>query len=63
MFYVGLDFSAIAVVERPDRVVQGFDYVNWMRRQYTERGGLMVRYLERIQLGTPYTEVVKRVGR
>jgi len=51
------------VVERPDRVVQGFDYVNWMRRQYTERGGLVVRYLERIQLGTPYTEVVKRVGR
>jgi len=66
MFYVGLDlgkrldYSAIGVVERPEPEVR-FDYVYWMHRQYRERDGLVVRFLERIQLGTPYTEVVSRV--
>ena len=66
MFYVGLDlgkrldFSAIAVVEKKEQTISRFDYVEWMRRQYMERGGLVVRHLERIRLGTPYTEVAKR---
>ena len=66
MYYVGLDlgkrldYSAIAVVERKEQEPL-FDYLAWMQRQYAEREGLAVRYLERIQLGTPYTQVVERV--
>ena len=70
MFYVGLDlgkrldFSALAVVEKaePEPGIPGsrFDHVNWMYRQPK---GLLVRHLERIHLGTPYTQVVTRIGK
>src|SRR6266568_3031382 len=65
MFYIGLDLgkrldcSALAVLERPE-TARGFDYLHWMQRNPTEKA-LVVRYLERIQLGTPYTQVVTRL--
>src|SRR5579884_670412 len=68
MFFVGLDlgkrldYSAICVVEKaePAPGVPGsrFDHIQWM---YTRPKGLLVRHLERIHLGTPYTQVVARV--
>jgi hypothetical protein len=59
MFYIGVDLgqrrdhSAIAVVERRE----------WRVGDWRERGeaALVVRHLERIRLGTAYTEVVRRV--
>jgi len=57
MFYVGLDlgqrqdFSALAVVEREERRFE------WMPAPRE----LSVRHLERMELGTPYPRVVKRV--
>jgi hypothetical protein len=58
MFYVGLDlgqrrdYSAVAVVERIDhrRAFQGTAFAR-----------LVVRYAERLPLGTPYPRVVDRV--
>jgi hypothetical protein len=53
MYFVGLDlgqrqdFTAIAVVERDER--------EWLRAP------LLLRHLERMPLGTPYTKVVARV--
>jgi len=53
MYFAGLDlgqrqdFTAIAVVERDERA--------WMRAP------LLLRHLERMPLGTPYTKVVARV--
>jgi len=67
MFYVGLDLgqrqdhSAIAIVERPERVVRPFDWISWRERSRRDAEGLVVRHLERIRLGTPYTDVVRRV--
>jgi hypothetical protein len=67
VFFIGLDlgkrldYSAIAVVERWEKVARGFDYFAWRHTEDRTRG-LQVRYLERIHLGTPYTEVVRRVG-
>ncbi len=64
MFYVGVDlgqrkdFSAIAVVER--REARGFEPVYW-RTETAQSNQLVVRYLERMRLGTPYTDVVRRV--
>ncbi|HZU27020.1 MAG TPA: hypothetical protein VFA04_15950 [Bryobacteraceae bacterium] len=64
MFYAGLDlgkrldFSALAVVER-EEFGAGDPLRPWMDTR--ERRGLVVRYLERMALGTPYTEVVRRV--
>jgi hypothetical protein len=58
MFFVGLDlgqkrdFSALAVVERVDARLA------WMG----PAPPLGVRYLERMELGTPYPDVVARVG-
>src|SRR5713101_931572 len=58
MFFVGLDlgkqqdFTAIAVVEREEQALA------WMAPVFK---GLAVRYLERMPLGTPYTEIVERV--
>jgi hypothetical protein len=55
LFFVGLDlgqredFTAIAVVEREQKA-------------WGIQGGLMVRYLERMPLGTSYLRVVERVG-
>ena len=57
MFFVGVDlgqrrdFTAIAVVERCE-AGRGSDY---------EQQRMVVRYLERMRLGTPYTDVVRRV--
>jgi hypothetical protein len=57
MLYAGLDlgqrqdFSALAVVEREEPRFQ------WM----PAASDLRVRHLERMELGTPYTQVVKRV--
>src|SRR5579884_1051671 len=67
MYFVGLDlgkrldYSAIAVVERWEKVARQFDYVDWKYREERTRG-LQVRYLERMHLGTPYTVVVRRVA-
>jgi hypothetical protein len=65
MFWVGLDlgkrldFSALAVVEREEFATRD-PLRPWMNVR--ERGGLVVRFLERMALGTPYTEVVQRVA-
>src|SRR6266545_1294477 len=62
-YFVGLDlgkrhdYSALAVVERA-KVKGDWDPVNWRHKMLTERS---VRYLERIPLGTPYTEVIWQV--
>ena len=59
MFFVGLDlgqkrdFSAVAVVEREERMAAG-----WSPRA---SGLLTVRHLERMQLGTSYKCVTERV--
>ena len=64
MFFVGVDlgqrrdFTAIAVVERCE-AAPGFDHVHWQVRDGLPR--LVVRYVERMRLGTPYTDVVRRV--
>ena len=51
------DFTAIAVLERAE--LRGhWDPVMYARRKTI---ALRLRYLERIPLGTPYTEVVDRV--
>jgi hypothetical protein len=47
------DFSAVAVVEREDRR---------MAFLAPTMQSMRVRYLERLPLGTPYAEVVSRVG-
>lgn len=63
-FYVGVDlgqvrdFTAIAVVERCEAPGE-WDAV---MAAYRKRKWLAVRHLERIPLGTPYTEVAERVG-
>jgi hypothetical protein len=68
MFSIGLDLgqrqdhSAVAVVERVSSRTARFDYVNWTARE-PEAEAWVVRHLERIPLGTPYTAVVERVAR
>ncbi len=64
-YFVGLDlgkrhdFSALAVVESAQ--VQGaWDPANWCNKVRTERS---LRHLERIPLGTPYTDVVWQVDK
>ncbi len=63
-FFVGLDlgqvqdFTAVAVVERAELVGE-WDPVMTGFRRYAE---LRTRFLERMELGTPYPEVVRRVG-
>ena len=62
-YFVGLDlgqsqdFTAIAVLERAE-LVGDWDPVMFAWRKAIE---LRLRHLERIPLGTPYTEVVERV--
>jgi len=62
-YYVGVDlgqkqdYTAIAVVERC-AVAGELDRVTWERRIEV---GHSLRHLERVALGTPYTEVVGRV--
>ena len=68
MIYLGLDLgqrqdpSALAIVERVTRVTQRMNHVTWQVSQETEPAPMVVRYLERMPLGTEYTEVVKRVA-
>lgn len=68
-FFVGLDlgqrvdYSAVAVVERVAQGVEQFDHLRWMAKKIPEPDLLVVRYLERMRLGTPYTAVVSRVGK
>jgi hypothetical protein len=65
-YFVGLDlgqsrdYSALAVVERADVLLDGMDYATYERHR--ERR-YRVRFLERIALGTPYPEVVERARR
>jgi hypothetical protein len=64
VFFVGVDFgqtkdfTTIAVVERAETTGA------WDAAQFAWRKNvsLQLRYLERVPLGTPYTEVVKRVA-
>ena len=64
-YYLGLDLgqsrdhTAIAVLERAERR-GAFDPVMYAYRKVVT---LDVRYLERVPLGTPYTEVVNRIVR
>jgi hypothetical protein len=55
------DYSAIAVAERASAVTRRFDSVNWATRE-VESEAWVVRHLERIPLGTPYTAVTERVA-
>ena len=67
MFSIGVDlgqrrdFSAIAIVERLNAAPGPFDYVRWAAPQPAPRDEWVVRHLERIALGTPYTAVVARI--
>jgi hypothetical protein len=68
------DPSTIAVIERPEWLAGQFHMTHplhgtrWQTEgrdvgsQRLERGAMIVRYLERIKLGTPYSEVAKRVA-
>lgn len=68
MFCIGVDlgqradYTAIAVLERLEAQVNGFDYVQWRQRSEWIRGGMFVRYLQRMKLGTSYPRVVDRIG-
>lgn len=66
-FYMGVDLgqrqdhTAIAVVARVETAEFGMD---WIRQSYAQNGRIVtydVRHLERMQLGTPYFDVVERV--
>lgn len=62
-YFVGVDvgqvqdFTAIAVLERAE-LVGGFDPAMYA---YRKEVALRLRYLERVPLGTPYSEIVERV--
>jgi hypothetical protein len=64
-YFIGLDlgknsdFTALAVVERAEFEGE-WDVATWAHR--TEPA-VRLRYLERIPLGTPYPEIVGRVGK
>ncbi|MFN7996935.1 MAG: hypothetical protein U0Q18_25195 [Bryobacteraceae bacterium] len=64
-FFVGLDlgqsrdYTAVAVLERSE-AAGAFDPAVFA---YRKEVNLRLRYLERVPLGTPYPEVVERVGR
>ena len=68
MISIGVDLgqrrdpSAIAVIERPEWVAGRWQAVRPMvTDQRLMRGDMVVRHLERVKLGTPYSQVVKRV--
>jgi hypothetical protein len=52
------DFTAIAIIERTERAGK-WDPVYCVHRRLV---GLDLRYLERLELGTPYPEIVERVA-
>jgi hypothetical protein len=68
MFYIGLDlgqkqdYTAIAIVERPD-VGPGFQALPYYLRRGPARPPfqLLVRRVQRVSLGTPYPRVVEMV--
>src|SRR5260370_19971340 len=68
MISIGVDLgqrrdpSAIAVIERPEWVAGRFHMVSpFATEQRLMQGTMVVRHLERVKLGTPYPQVVKRV--
>ncbi len=67
MYFIGVDLgqrvdrSAIAVVERMETAVEGFDYARWTKTVERLPDEWVVRRLERIPLGMPYTELVERL--
>ena len=68
MFFLGLDLgqrqdpSALAIVERRERGAGLFNYADWRMSQGAEPDRLVVRHLERMELGTPYLKVARRVA-
>ncbi len=68
MYYIGLDlgkrvdYSAVAVVERIEPVVHGFDHLRWMPTTEPLADEWFVRRLERAPLGTPYTKIVEQMA-
>ncbi len=62
-FFIGVDlgqvrdYTAISIVERRETAGE-FDHTVWAHKKKVE---LLLRYLERIPLGTPYPEVVDSV--
>ena len=68
MFYIGIDlgqridYTAIAVVERRQHVLHGFDHLHWLQTTQKLPDEWAVRRLERVPLGTPYTKVVDRLA-
>jgi hypothetical protein len=66
MFSIGVDlgqrrdFSAVAVIQRVPSRAPAFDALAWRPAEPPEAHWL-VRHLERLPLGTPYTEVAARV--
>ena len=69
MFFVGVDLgqrrdhTAVAVVERVPREARAFDPVAWRTNVEALPDEWVVRHLERMPLGTPYTEVTARIVR
>jgi hypothetical protein len=67
MFSIGVDlgqrrdYSVVAIVERVPRVDCRFDTVQWAWRERDAADEWVVRHLERMPLGTPYTTVTERI--
>jgi hypothetical protein len=67
MYFIGVDLgqrvdrSAIAVVERMETAIEGFDFARWTKTVEHLPDEWVVRRLERIPLGMPYTEMVERL--
>ena len=55
------DFTAIAVVTKNDRITRVQGHLAWMRCEDRQKGAAELRFLERLRLGTPYTNVVERI--
>jgi phage FluMu gp28-like protein len=63
-YFVGVDlgqkhdYTAVCVVERTEEMYDVHDRVTWERKRETR---YLLRHMERVRLGTPYTEVVERI--
>jgi hypothetical protein len=63
MFFLGIDLgkrrdhTAVAVVERRQRIDRGFDHVYWRHTASPQPEEWIVRRLERLPLGTAYTAI------
>ena len=55
------DYSVIAVVTRPEVLTQTMGRQPWQVWVERETGAAELRFLERLRLGTPYEEVVRRI--